>query len=61
MGRMHIKVPGFGVITVVTDEPIGEVDIISPGRLTVESYYYGITPSDFERKFMKHNRVVWGV
>jgi len=60
MGRLHIKIPGVGVVTLYTEEKVGEVDVMRPGRLTVETYYYGINPSDMEKQFIKHNKKVWG-
>ena len=60
MGRLHIKISGVGVVTLYTEEKVGEVDIMRSGRLTVETYYYGINPSDMEKQFIKYNKKVWG-
>jgi len=39
MGRMHVIIPGVAVLTLHTDEPVNEVDILHPDKSTIERHY----------------------
>jgi|GEM_PF-5964303 len=50
----------MGILTLHTDEPVNEIDILHLDKSTIEGYYYGLNPTDIKKQFIRYNKKAWG-